>query len=166
VLLQVRFQLLCLFFLFLFKFLRVLPLKHLQKFLVFLDETGSLHYDQISRTIIVEELAVHCYIKDRYFSRMHLSSWETNALYMFQKTRFRLSIPYSHSFTPVLVSMHYNPEWKRIEIIGSLKKSVSTEHIDAEMSPFNPQISHNIAQSVHCLYGERFVEKNAEPKLS
>lgn len=97
---------------------------------------------------------------------MFVSSWETTARYVFQKTRFRLSIPYSHHPAPILVSMHYNPECKTIEIVGAFQKSVSTEHIDAEMPPFNPQISHNNDKSVHRLYGEWFMEKNAEPKLS
>lgn len=80
---------------------------------------------------------------------MNVYSWETTARYVFDKTRFRLSIPYNHRVCPNLVSMCYIPQFNRIEIIGTV---------------YNPETQYKLYGN-DFLYGIDVLEKQ-QPKMS
>ena len=75
---------------------------------------------------------------------MSVYLWETTARYMFDKTQFRLSIPYNHHVAPILVSMQYVPRLNRIEIIGTIPEPLTAQTM---LRMYNGEFVHKVEKS-------------------
>ena len=75
---------------------------------------------------------------------MSVYLWETTARYMFDKTQFRLSIPYNHHIAPIIVSVQYIPRLNRIEIIGTITEPLNSQTM---LKMYKGEFVHRIAES-------------------
>lgn len=105
-----------------------------------------------------------CFFTHSLEEQMYMSSWETTARYMYQRTKFRVSLPYSHQPRPTRLTVCFDPTTNSIEVSGTYAKNISVLPIN-EMREYNPQIALNNSQSVPCVYREWLVEENAKSKL-
>lgn len=57
-------------------------------------------------------------------------AWETPARYVYRSTKFRLTIPYSHSYTPIITYARYVPEFNLIEVEGTYQ--ITSDNMEIE----------------------------------